>query len=120
MGRSNLRAKDNEGGYNLVDVRADSILFTERKPLSKTEKQWTGVAVETHHYAQAQTYPRPDFSINQKYPQVKAAWTYQSAANVISTPVVAAGLVIAGNQNGTVEALDVKSGKRKWTFQTKG
>jgi outer membrane protein assembly factor BamB len=120
MGRSNLRAKANEGGYNLVDVRADSILFTERKPLSKTEKQWTGIAVETHHYAQVQTYPRPDFSINQKYPQVKATWTYQSAANVISTPVVAAGVVIAGNQNGTVEALDLKNGKRKWTFQTEG
>src|SRR5688572_30481007 len=40
MGRSNLRAKAAEGGYNLVDFRQDSIVFTERKPLSKTEKQW--------------------------------------------------------------------------------
>lgn len=29
MGRSNLRAKASEGGYNLVDVRQDSILFTD-------------------------------------------------------------------------------------------
>src|SRR5215217_292950 len=35
MGRSNLRAKADEGGYNLVDVRMDSVLFTERKPVSK-------------------------------------------------------------------------------------
>ena len=34
MGRSNLRAKQSEGGYNLVEVTSDSILFTERKPVS--------------------------------------------------------------------------------------
>jgi hypothetical protein len=28
MGRSNLRAKQDEGGYNLVDVTKDSIFFT--------------------------------------------------------------------------------------------
>jgi predicted MPP superfamily phosphohydrolase len=43
MGRSNLRAKESEGGYNLVDIRPDSVVFTERKPVSKTEKRWAGV-----------------------------------------------------------------------------
>jgi predicted MPP superfamily phosphohydrolase len=46
MGRSNLRAKAVEGGYNLVDVRVDSFLFTERKPLSKTERLWTKVQLK--------------------------------------------------------------------------
>jgi len=32
MGRSNLRAKAEIGGYNLVDVRADSMIFSERRP----------------------------------------------------------------------------------------
>lgn len=120
MGRSNLRAKATEGGYNLVDVRKDSILFTERKPLTKTEKQWTGVQVQGHHYDLTKKFPRPDFSTNQKYQQVKAKWTYQSAANVISTPVVLGDEVIFGNQNGLIESLDKKTGKRKWTFQTAG
>lgn len=120
MGRSNLRAKAAEGGYNLVDVSADSILFTERRPLSKTEKKWTGVAVQLHHYDRTKSFSRPDFSINQKYPQVKPAWTYQSAANVISTPLVTEGLVVFGNQNGLIEALNLKNGKRKWTYQTAG
>lgn len=120
MGRSNLRAKAMEGGYNLVDVRADSITFTERKPVSRAERKWTGVAIALHQYDRSKEFPRPDFSINQNYPQVKAAWTYQSAANVISTPAVVEGLVVFGNQNGLIEALDQKSGKRKWTLQTGG
>jgi predicted phosphodiesterase len=32
MGRSNLRAKAAYGGYNLVDVRTDSMIFSERTP----------------------------------------------------------------------------------------
>ena len=32
MGRSNLRARAEVGGYNLVDVRPDSMIFTERRP----------------------------------------------------------------------------------------
>lgn len=120
MGRSNLRAKASEGGYNLVDVRQDSILFTERKPVSKEEQKWTGVAVSQHRYDKTKAFPRPDFTLNQQYPQVNAAWTYHSAANVISTPAVVGNLVVVGNQNGNIEALALENGKRKWSFQTGG
>ncbi|HEV7331651.1 MAG TPA: PQQ-binding-like beta-propeller repeat protein [Flavisolibacter sp.] len=120
MGRSNLRAKAAEGGYNMVDVRQDSILFTERKPVSNEEKKWAGVAVRLQQYNKAQSFPRPDFSINGQYPQTKAAWTYHSAANVISTPAVVGNLVVFGNQNGTIEALGLEKGNRKWTFKTGG
>jgi outer membrane protein assembly factor BamB/predicted phosphodiesterase len=120
MGRSNLRAKQVEGGYNLVDVRNDSILFTERKPLTKAERKWTGVAFKEQHYDLTKKFPRPDFSINQQYSNVQPNWTYSSDANVISTPAVTNNLVVFGNQNGLVEALDIKTGKRKWQYQTNG
>ena len=120
MGRSNLRAKANEGGYNLVDVRKDSILFTERKPFSKTENKWTAVANRRRNYDKSINYPRPDSSVNEKYPLVKQVWQYHSAANVISTPVVTGDLVVFGNQNGTVEALELATGKKAWSFATTG
>jgi outer membrane protein assembly factor BamB/predicted phosphodiesterase len=119
MGRSNLRAKAPEGGYNLVDVRKDSIVFIERKPFTATEKQWTAVKNESHHYDLQKKYSRPDFSVNQKYP-VKAKWIYSSAANIISTPVIVNDVVIVGNQDGLIEAIDLQSGNRKWSYQTKG
>jgi outer membrane protein assembly factor BamB/predicted phosphodiesterase len=120
MGRSNLRAKQTEGGYNLVDVRADSILFTERKPLTGTMKAWAGVHVEQHQYDLTKKFIRPDRSMNTQYPQVKEGWSFSSDANVISTPVVTNGLVVFGNQQGTVSALSLKNGKQKWTFKTAG
>ncbi len=120
MGRSNLRAKQAEGGYNLVDVRTDSILFTERKPVSGEMKTWTGVKVEQHKYDLTKKFTRPDYSINSQYPQVKAKWTFSSDANVISTPAVTNDLVVFGNQQGIVTALSLKNGKQKWTFKTGG
>jgi outer membrane protein assembly factor BamB/predicted phosphodiesterase len=120
MGRSNLRAKQAEGGYNLVDVRTDSILFTERKPVSGEMKTWAGVKVEQHKYDLTKKFTRPDYSINSQYPQAKAKWTFRSDANVISTPAVTNDLVVFGNQQGIVTALSLKNGKQKWTFKTGG
>ncbi|MBK8495394.1 MAG: PQQ-binding-like beta-propeller repeat protein [Chitinophagaceae bacterium] len=120
MGRSNLRAKQREGGYNIVDVRADSIVFTERKPVSGEMKTWAAVKVERQYYDLSKKFARPDYSINIQYPLVKEKWRFSSAANVISTPVISNGIVVFGNQQGTVTALSLKTGKQKWTFKTGG
>ncbi|WP_276485234.1 PQQ-binding-like beta-propeller repeat protein [Paraflavitalea pollutisoli] len=121
MGRSNLRAKDSVGGYCLVDVRPDTITYTERRPGTQYEKIWTKVAVKAHDYAHSsKTFDRPEYAANKQYAQVKATWTYTSDANVISTPAIYKESAIFGNQNGEVVAVSMKNGKRQWSFATKG
>ncbi|RNI31929.1 metallophosphoesterase [Rufibacter immobilis] len=120
MGRSNLRAKEAIGGYNLVEMRADSVLFSERTPGVGTKPVWRRLALGTRNYNDGKTYDRPSFDVNTTYAATKKAWSYHSDANVISTPVNAQGLVIFGNSVGKVEALSEKDGKLKWSFQTGG
>ncbi len=120
MGRSNLRAKAPVGGYNLVDVRSDSMIFRERRPGLETLKPWTGVKIQTRHYDTNAIFTRPDYSMNLQYEQIKEKWRFSSAANVISTPVVSEGLVIFGNQDGKIEALSFDKGNSKWSYQTRG
>jgi outer membrane protein assembly factor BamB/predicted phosphodiesterase len=120
MGRSNLRAKAAVGGYNLVDVKKDSLFFTERKPGIETGKTWTAVKIETRQFDPAKKFPRPDYSINSTYSQVKEDWRFASDANIISTAAVAADKVIVGNQNGVVSCFDLKEGKQLWSFSTGG
>ena len=121
MGRSNLRAKATVGGYNLVDVRPDSVIYTERRPGVETLQPWTRVAVKMHNYAvPSKKFDRPDYAVNKQYAQVKAKWTIASDANVISTPAVYKDRVILGNQNGEVISLSLQNGKRQWSFATKG
>jgi outer membrane protein assembly factor BamB/predicted MPP superfamily phosphohydrolase len=120
MGRSNLRAKKEVGGYNLVDVRTDSILFSETNPVTGDMRKWTGVKIEKHTYDLSKKYARPDYNINKSYPRVKAKWIYSSDANVISTPAVINDLVVFGNQQGKFAAISLANGSLRWSYQTGG
>jgi outer membrane protein assembly factor BamB/predicted MPP superfamily phosphohydrolase len=118
MGRSNLRAKSPLGGYNLVDVYNDSIVYTERSPGGEPLASWTKVTpgkIDTTAH-----FERPSYAINAQYAQVKPKWVFASNANVISTPAVANNLVIFGNQNGAITALGQQDGKKKWVYKTQG
>lgn len=120
MGRSNLRAKDDEGGYNLVDVGSDSILFTVRRPVSGKERKWTGVKIESRNFEKTKKFSRPDYSINDKYSRVKKGWEFSSDANIISTPAVDGNKVFVGNQNGVMTCFSMNDGKPIWNYKTGG
>lgn len=121
MGRSNLRAKASIGGYNLVDVTPDSMIFSERRPGGETLRPWTAVKIETRVYEPDKKFPRPDYTVNEKYENVKATWMYGSDANVISTPAFMDDKVIFGNQNGVLLCLLLNESKQPvWRFETNG
>jgi len=120
MGRSNLRAKKDVGGFNLVDVRTDSMIFTERRPGIETLAPWTGVKIETRHFEKDKKFSRPDYSINDKYKEAKEKWRFTSDANIISTPAVDGDNVIVGNQDGKILCFSLAEGKQKWSYPTGG
>lgn len=119
MGRSNLRAKDSIGGYNIVSMTKDTVFFQTKKPTQQILPAWRKIVLKMYHDNQ-ERYNRPDFSINSKYSGVKEIWSYHSSANVVNTPAYSKKHVIFGNSIGLVEALDRKTGKRAWTFNTGG
>lgn len=118
MGRSNLRAKAPGGGYNWVDLQADSIFFSERKPLEATTRRWA--SVKTGVRPAATLFRRPDFSINQRFANVQEKWAVQSAANLLASPSIGKKRVVVGNHLGTLNAYDARNGKLRWTYQTAG
>ena len=120
MGRSNLRAKAAVGGYNLVDVNKDSIVFSERRPLVETRRPWAKIKVEKHTYKDDTVYSRPNFIINKQYPHVKERWRFSSDANVVNTPAVTKDAAIFGNSIGKIQAVNLVTGKPKWSYQTGG
>lgn len=120
MGRSNLRAKDSIGGYNVVSMRPDSVLFAVKKPGLMLENPWRKIALGKFTASSTEKIERPSYGINSSYPQVKQAWNYHAVANVISTPAATKDLVIFGNHLGEVEALSIKNGSRKWVYKTQG
>jgi outer membrane protein assembly factor BamB/predicted phosphodiesterase len=128
MARSNLRDRKQAGGYTLVEVRADSLVFFERTPgmglgadggASAEGKQWHAVANAAHRYSADTTrYARPDFSVNASYSSVHERWRVNTGSTVGSSPAVAGECVIVGNNEGFVEGYSLRTGKKLWSFRT--
>ena len=121
MGRSNLRAKNEIGGYNLVTVTKDTLFYAERTPGLKTNPVWCKIPLGLKNYNQDTTkWPRPDFSVNAKYPQIKVKWQFQDKSD-IGTGITHSGkIAVYANAGGEIVAVNNKSGKIIWRFQTSG
>src|SRR5690606_35061961 len=122
MARSNLRAKDTIGGYNIITVADGKATFRVRRPLSHTEESWLQVPLKNHHFAlETKSYKRPDFSANDKYAdRVKVAWSFQDDSDLGAGFARYKNTVITGNTSGKVYALDLTSGQKVWEYTTGG
>jgi len=119
MGRSNLRAKDSIGGYNIVRMTKDSVFFSVKKPNEDLMPAWRKIALKKF-IDDKKAYGRPDFAVNKKYPETKELWSFHSNANVVNTPAYDDNIVVFGNSLGLVEALSRKNGTKIWTYNTQG
>ncbi len=122
MGRSLVYRGENNPGYNIVELRNDSILVFDK---------------ETGHTLPAPTFafdiknqdtlenlpvsPHPDYSINNQYPFIEPAFHYQDTASVFTGPLMwKDSLVIYGNSAGVLQAMNFRTRKATWSVQMKG
>ena len=119
MGRSNLRARDSIGGYNIVEVRNDSLIYTERKPISGFKKTWLQRSLNPG-MLQDEPVIRPSFAVNDSFPQIRTKWKHQTGYTIASSPAVNRDNLIVGDASGCVSALNIVTGKKKWKFMSDG
>lgn len=122
MGRSNLRAKDSIGGYNIITIADRKATYTVRRPLVATEESWIAVPLERHAFVPGDPqYKRPQYGVNAKYAAaVQQVWRFQDDADLGAGFGRYKDLVITGNTLGSVFALDLNTGKKIWEFKTGG
>lgn len=119
MGRSALRGEDPMGGYTIVEILRDSLFFFERTTGKETGPPWHRLSLEERDYlSDAEQYQRPDFSINDSYPQVGITWTFETEFTIASAPAVWEDHVVVGNSSGTVYGISVEKGGERWRFET--
>lgn len=119
MGRSSLQRKDIAGGYTLVEIQNDSMFFYERLTGTGTKSAWHSISLDQKDYfSDATHYERPDFSINQEYPDVTVKWIFETDYTIASAPAVWEGYVVIGNSGGVVYGISLSEGKEQWRFVT--
>ena len=122
MGRSNLRAKDSAGGYNIVTISNDTVTCQTRIPGIQTNPAWATVLLKDLHFNQqsASSYPRPLYTVNDSFPAVKEKWSYQDGSDIGSGTSCNDNLVFSSNTNGEIISLNKKTGKIAWKYTTGG
>lgn len=121
MGRSNLRARAPLGGFTVVEVAPDRMTFAEYLHGRPQGTEWHAIKLGRHDYASdTNRYPRPDYTINSIYDNVRRRWQIRTGFTIASTPAVWRDLAIVGDASGTVRALALNSGRERWKFRTGG
>lgn len=120
MSRSLLRGRDESGGYTIVTVRPDSVLFQERRLDGTIRAPWAALPLKTHAWlADSAQYQRPDFSVNQEYANVKPVWRRKTGWAIAGSPAVGSNIVAVADASGTVRAYNLSNGEPVWHFQTR-
>lgn len=114
MGRSNLRAKEEMGAYNLIDMYPDKAVYQLRYPNGKVDAPWLSFAFEKPKEGK---YERPDYS---ETASDKKVWEFEDDSDLGAGFAGYKKLIITGNTQGKVYALHLRTGKKVWETQTGG
>lgn len=121
MSRSNLRADDTVGGYNIVKIHDGKVTYTTRRPGNKMFSPWVEILLEDHHFDRKnQHWPRPDYSVNNDQDQVEALWEFNDDSDLGTGFSIHESSLITANTAGRIYSLSMKSGERIWEFNTGG
>ncbi|WP_460761721.1 outer membrane protein assembly factor BamB family protein [Niabella terrae] len=121
MGRSNLRAKDTLGGYNVVRIENGELTYRQRRPTEAAGPVWARIPLVDHQFKTANhQWPRPSYAINDRYPQVIEKGRIQLPSDIGNGFVLSGTRIITPNTQGLVQAIDLKTAKPVWRFRSHG
>ncbi|NUN68888.1 MAG: PQQ-binding-like beta-propeller repeat protein [Bacteroidetes bacterium] len=116
VGRSNLRAREEFGGYNIITVRTDSITASTRIPGRRTRPQWASVAVGERSFTPLSPVDHEAIDIG----NATLRWKHVAPVSMTSAPAVYGDKIAAGYSDGSVVVRRLKDGKELLRFKVPG
>lgn len=121
MSRSILRSAGVPAGYTIVEVDRRVMAFRERAAGGGTGPVWHTVGLGRRiQTAREAGWPRPDFSVNDRYPGVRTRWSFATGWTISSSAALSDGTAIVGDASGTVRAFRIADGAIAWEFRAGG
>ncbi len=119
MCRSNLRAKDDFGGYNIITVTNDSITLQERNVSGETLEPWLSYSANERTEWEVDS-PRPNFGINIDNKFLTELWSIDETSDMGGGMFLEDNLLFYTNTSGEIKAVDARDGGLIWSFKTGG
>ena len=123
MGRSLVLRGDTLPGYNIVKLLNDSLLVYDKIIGADMPEPGIALHVPTAHQkiAGMDITPRPDYSINEEYPQVIRGFDWKDDASVFTGPLLLGDTgIVFGNSKGKLRAVDTRNQNIHWQHQFAG
>jgi outer membrane protein assembly factor BamB len=80
---------------------------------------WATVRLVKHDFAADTTkWPRPDYSVNDRYSNVRESWRKQEKTDIGAGVTVAGKLAIITGTSGDIKALTLGKGRVRWSVET--
>jgi outer membrane protein assembly factor BamB/predicted phosphodiesterase len=120
MGLSNLRGSNKSGAYNIITITGDTVATASvRRSGKNTAPSWASIKMIKHDFvSDTAHYPRPDFSMNLKYQNVKESWRIQEKSDIGAGLTASGRYVIATGTDGKIRNLLARNGKQVWQYAT--
>lgn len=131
IGRSTQRAGKDGPGYNIITVNGSLVTMQERvadiikddksQKRAVTKSPWLMLRISNGApYNTDIHYPRPDYSCNNEYPNVKTVWRIEERADIGAGAVESNSNVIYTTTAGNVVCIDGKNGQQRWNVKLGG
>ena len=130
MARASVGTDKQPPGCTVVEIGGRTMTFAERvagrtlPPWHRIELERAGLPVVTRgkperREADRTAAPgRPDFRVNDEYPQVRARWRFDAGWTIASSAALSGRTVVFGDASGSVRALRVADGSIAWEYKT--
>jgi outer membrane protein assembly factor BamB/predicted phosphohydrolase len=122
MGRALSQGNPANAGYNIVEIRNDS-LFVSEKVIGQEVKEPV-VAIGLGNPDELSHLPvsaRPDFSVNLSYPDIIESFTWEDTASIFTGLCLAGdSMFIYGNSLGWLKAVNHKRSQIVWETKFNG
>ncbi|MFO8001625.1 MAG: PQQ-binding-like beta-propeller repeat protein [Marinilabilia sp.] len=121
MGRSIVVNDSEKPGYTLVTLRNDSAFIREKEVNEPAEKRFDLDLTSPDTLDHIDVSPRPDYSVNDEFPDTRILFDYTDTASIFTGPCPAGdSLMIYGNSLGMVKGVSVPEGDVLWEQEYEG
>lgn len=125
LGRSSLKGRTGQAGYNIVTLDGSRVSISERLvfPHSSVqlppwyEKELAPVrdTVEYDSSGLPPSYPWTRYDVNRQYPEVKELWHIEEDSNIASGFARSGRKAWYATTSGCIRCIDTASGRRLWS-----
>jgi outer membrane protein assembly factor BamB/Icc-related predicted phosphoesterase len=117
---SNLRGSQKSGAYNIITISGDTLATASvRRSCISTIPAWASAKMMKHDFLSDTThYPRPDYSMNLEYPEVKDVWRRQEKSDIGAGLTLWRDNLISTGTDGVIRNIKARNGKQIWQFAT--